>query len=152
MSRKATPETFWARVDRADPSGCWLWTGKQERHGYGRVRWHGRWWLPHRLAWWLTHGDTDATLDVCHTCDVPLCCNPAHLWLGTAKENIADALRKGRMAIGARHPRAKLTWEDVAAIRASSETCRQLGRRYGVNPATIVRVRTGERWQQQGEG
>lgn len=57
---------------------------------------------------------------VCHHCDNPPCCNPAHLFLGTALDNVRDMLNKGRErpAYGRRHHAAKLTEEQVREIRA----------------------------------
>jgi len=94
---KAIPR-FWAKVDRSDLFGCWLWTGaKHLQHGYGRVRWRGRAVNAHRVALGLIDGDWDNPLDVCHTCDVRLCVNPAHLWRGSRLENMRDAKAKGRL-------------------------------------------------------
>ena len=90
---------FWSRVNRADgPAACWLWTGPRNSWGYGRV------WSfeaqtvlqAHRVAWTLVHGPVPVGLYVCHHCDTPPCCNPAHLFLGTQRDNVADSFRKGR--------------------------------------------------------
>jgi predicted DNA-binding protein (UPF0251 family) len=104
MVARATPETFWAKVQGAD-NECWLWPGTRFRDGYGQAKYHGRKWRAHRLAWWLTYGH-EPTAQVLHNCpqgDNPLCVNPQHLWLGSPVENSADMVAKGRQARGERH-------------------------------------------------
>ena len=76
-------------------SGCWIWTGKLDRHGYGRIFINGKEGFVHRHAWRQHRGD-HGPLFVLHKCDVPACCNPDHLFLGTQQDNLADMLRKGR--------------------------------------------------------
>lgn len=99
--RPFNADAFWARM-RKQEDGCWIWTGCTYNAGYGSVGWRykpiGKRTMiaAHRAAWMLTNGPIPEGIDVCHTCDVRLCCNPKHLWLGTAKDNMADARRKGR--------------------------------------------------------
>lgn len=88
-----TPERFWARTEWQD--GCLIWTDLLQ-HGYGRLKYQGRYYKAHRLAWELTHGAIPSGLEVCHHCDRPACVLPAHLWLATHKENMQDMGRKGR--------------------------------------------------------
>jgi len=86
-------------------SGCWLWTGSVQSSGYGeahdRSREH-RHVGAHRLAWELFRGAIPEGLWVLHKCDVKLCVNPLHLFLGTRQENMDDMKRKGRQAKGDR--------------------------------------------------
>lgn len=90
-------ELFWARVDKTE--SCWLWTGPTNGR-YGRI---GRRTYAHRVAYEIAHGSIPPGMFVMHTCDTPRCVNPEHLTLGTAAENTADAVAKGRLATGARH-------------------------------------------------
>lgn len=76
---------------------CWEFNGTLDPSGYGRIYTGGRYLAAHRVAWALTNGPIeDPTLCVCHRCDNPLCCNPAHLFLGTRLENNRDRHAKGR--------------------------------------------------------
>jgi hypothetical protein len=120
-------ERFWAKVDRSGgPDACWPWTGALHRHdrpGYGRVNGgDGTSRYAHRLSWELHFGPIPEGLQVLHYCDNPPCVNPAHLWLGTNQDNRTDSAHKGRTARGERSPNAKLTEDDVRAIRALGGT------------------------------
>lgn len=89
---------FWGTVALSTPTDCWLWHGPRLNSGYG-VFYGPKGWdsIPaHRVAWILTNGDIHPGLHVCHTCDVRLCVNPSHLFLGTSRDNIHDMIRKGR--------------------------------------------------------
>lgn len=96
-------ERFWEKVALpSDKDECWLWTAATDVFGYGRFRMGDRTLQAHRLAWLFSQKEETA-LDariIMHSCDVPACCNPAHLMLGTRRDNNADMHLKGR----ARHP------------------------------------------------
>lgn len=85
---------FWKRSSVND-NGCWIWSGP-EWNGYGFVYFNGKTQRVHRLAWKLFNKKEINNKCVCHTCDNPLCINPAHLWLGSQKENMQDRVDKGR--------------------------------------------------------
>lgn len=89
--------------DRVIPepnSGCWLWEGALNGHGYGQITRGGKGYRVPRLAWEEANGPIPEGMIVCHKCDVRACCNPDHLFLGTAKDNTQDALAKGRLTGG----------------------------------------------------
>jgi|SRR6188508_1684736 len=128
-------------------SGCWLWNGGgYETRGYWRIVVNGKKTLVHRLAYERHRGSIPHGLCVCHTCDMRCCVNPEHLFLGTKAENNADRDQKGRQPRGEDIGLAKLTAEQVLAIRASTDTERALGREYGVAHCTIGSIRRRTTW------
>lgn len=176
--RSTPPEQrFWLHVEKTDT--CWLWTGptngKYGRH-FLRDRKSA---FAHRYSWMLHHGPIPDGLQVCHNCpggDNPLCVNPAHLFLGTHMDNMADRQRKGRQARGERsrpknpsrdashHSKtrpwtvnrgektghAKLKSADIPAIRqllTQGVPKVRIAERYGVDPSTIIDIDRGRSWQ-----
>lgn len=87
---------FFDKVDKTE--GCWFW--KAARRGkYGVFEYKGKTIDAHRVSWEIHNGIIPEKLYVCHTCDIPLCVNPDHLFLGTHSENMIDAYKKGRLKI-----------------------------------------------------
>jgi len=84
-----------AKISRSE-AGCWIWTGAQNSNGYGVIRVNGKLFAAHRASYLAFNGPLLSNLFVCHACDTPLCVNPKHLWLGTAADNAADCIAKGR--------------------------------------------------------
>jgi len=147
-----TPEERFHDCYIVNENGCWIWQKSTKRTGDG-VR--GQFWLnrknlfAHRAAWLLFWGPIPDGLLICHECDVGICVNPDHLFLGTHKDNTKDMIQKGRA-----NPRrgeechyAKLTANDVIAIRRSKETGVALSKLYGVGEMEISRIKRNLRWR-----
>lgn len=93
-TRAQGPARFWEKVKKT--ATCWLYTGFRKWDGYGWVSRSGRCMTAHRYAWTLLRGPVPAGMHLLHNCDVPACCNPDHIRLGTHEENMADMKAKGR--------------------------------------------------------
>jgi hypothetical protein len=154
-------ERFWSRVDKAaGADACWLWNGHLNAYGYGTLgagdsgRGDGRLrtMRAHRVSWEMANGPIPEGMHVCHTCDNRKCVNPAHLFLGTNADNVADKVAKGRgsRAAGSTNGFAKLTEAQVCEMRQDyargGVTYPQLASRYGINQATVGKIITGKQW------
>jgi len=129
---------FWSKVERTDT--CWVWRGAKSGPGYGAMRISGRRVGTHRLSYELFVGPIPAGMHVCHTCDNPPCCNPAHLFLGSAADNQHDKARKGRAAARSRNGAAKLTdaqFDEVIERVAAGERQSHVARDFGVTPQAV---------------
>ena len=135
---------FWAKVQRRLPDDCWLWTGASGE-GYGRFKIAGYLYSAHRIAYTLEkgpipRGDGYHGFVVMHSCDTPACCNPAHLSVGTNRDNVQDMVAKGR------HPSkkttiAKIPPEIIRQICERDVCARALGREFNIDPHYINDVR-----------
>lgn len=100
--RKRALNSVLDRCERDPNTGCWLWTGATGKNGYGRVKIDGKLYLPHRVVAFgvgKVNSMSDPSRKACimHRCDTRGCCNPAHLDVGTLKENMMDCAAKGRV-------------------------------------------------------
>lgn len=151
-------ERFWAKVEKTD--SCWLWQGAVDRKGYGAIGSggkRGRTFAAHRLSWQIHFGLPPLTLEVCHHCDNPPCVNPTHLFLGTHKDNMSDAQRKGRMTgprmatRGEANGAAKLTTAQVQYIRhlytLGVASYVKLARQFQFSPSGIRHIIKRHTWK-----
>ena len=160
MPRKPKPiaERFWKFVDRSGPDECWLYRGSGAKYGMFCLptgKSSGRQVGAHRIAYELSRGPIPPGLFVLHSCDVPRCCNPAHLRTGDAFDNMRDKVERLRYGRGYKRPRftgeknnaAKLTEAQARAILSSHESSRILAARYGVSKSNIKSIRHGQSWK-----
>lgn len=146
-------ERFWLKVDRRGPDECWLWTGALNEHGYGVMRpdtqrRNGPTMKAHRASLQLA-GVEVGGLYVLHSCDNPPCVNPAHLSAGSAADNAADMVAKGRQARGTRRGNTKLSEAQIPEIRAraaAGEMHKVLAADYGVSRPSISRIVNRHGW------
>jgi len=132
---------FWNLVQRGGPDDCWPWAHTLFPNGYGYFRRH----LAHRVAYELANGPIPAGLLVCHACDNPPCCNPAHLWLGTQSDNAQDRNRKGRGRDRSTYSRALVDPDVVRARYAAGETQQAIADSLGIAQATVSVIVRGVR-------
>ena len=138
---------FWAKVEILGSAECWPWKASVRGGGYGQFgdpSGVSHCVGSHRFAFELFNGPVPPGQQVCHRCDNPPCCNPAHLFLGTPSDNVQDAIRKKRFTHGERHSSSKLTKAQVAEIRASKEGHKALSERYGISRPSVWRIKAGK--------
>lgn len=88
----------WDRNTMPEPNtGCLLWVGWANQDGYGVTQKNLKCLMVTRVLWENSHGPIPKGMVICHSCDTPACVNLNHLFLGTQKDNVLDAVSKGRM-------------------------------------------------------
>jgi hypothetical protein len=151
MEQRPLASRFWPKVKKTD--SCWLWTAKNNGK-YGQVYVHGAGYRgAHRVSWQLHHGEfIPADMDICHHCDTPLCVRPDHLYLGTRKDNMQDAIKKGRLhhLKGSERAWAKLDEKRVVILRRlfyAGWKLDSLSRTFGIGESTAMAVGRGQKWK-----
>ena len=155
--RGTVEERFWSKVDKRKPDDCWEWQASLDTRGYGNLGipkndGTGRYITQraHRMAWEFTNGKLEGSVQhLCHTCDNRKCVNPAHLFIGNAKVNMADCISKGRLndRSGENNPRAKVTEDIVRAVRAETLTLSKLMAKYNLPQTTVSDIRRRSTWK-----
>lgn len=124
---------FWSKVQLPSviggPDICWEWQAGSHTRGYGAFGAAGLNLRAHRVSHSIVNGPIPDGLCVCHSCDNPPCCNPAHLWLGTMRDNTLDMAKKGRHGMVVR---PELVWRGEKATNAvlNDNIVRELRRLY----------------------
>lgn len=149
---KLTKENIQERVI-IDENGCWIWQGARKNPGislgYGSVFFNGANMNAHRASWWVHYGPVPSGVHVCHKCDVALCVNPAHLFLGTQSDNMRDMWAKKRHPKSKPGQSSKLSQSEVAKIRELlGQKTRQkiIAAQFGISQSTVSLISTGKHW------
>lgn len=139
-----TPEVaqrFWSRV-HIDNQGCWIFHDPCASNIYGRFSVKGYPYPANRLGYKIYYGQDPTGMYVCHSCDVPRCVNPFHLFLGTQRDNMDDMVRKGRNG-------RKLNWEQVRQIRAkwrNGTSYAEISAQYNIGSSMIGNIVANRQW------
>lgn len=144
-------ERLWGRCEVQGE--CLVYRGGTSKQGYGLLYYNGRNRGAHRVALALAGEIIKPGQYVLHSCDNPPCCNPNHLRAGSPRDNVDDAMKRGRTRAprGEQHHRAKLTPDDVRQIRCiDGPGYKRIARLYGVRWRAIQKIRKGERWRDVG--
>jgi len=162
---------FLSKVCKGKPDECWEWMAGKQNNGYGifllgsRLDGSRHSFYAHRVAWTIANGPIPPGMCICHTCDNPACCNPAHEFRGSHADNMADAAKKGRTARGDKHGRythpeqtargeqhgqAKRTKREILAIRdeyAHGDISQHaLGRKWNMSVGEIHNIVRRKNW------
>lgn len=152
---KSWEQRFKEKIGQPAANGCWPWLGFCNEAGQGWVnsRTKGGTTIASRASYEHFIGQISSGLYVCHKCDNPRCVNPDHLFLGTQKENMLDAVSKRRHSYGEKVKQSRLTEANVLEIRATIGPDRsfrgellRLSKRFGVSPTCIRHVVMGRTW------
>lgn len=134
-ARSKITEDLWHAEDRGYATSCWIWNGPPwSRAGYCRVILNGKTRLAHRAMYEQEVGPIPRGLTIDHLCRQTSCVNPSHL------EPVTRKINSRRSSL------AKLTEEDAARIRESSESHTVVAARYGVSASLVSMIRSGKRW------
>lgn len=146
MKRNFTKQDFYAMLT---PNGdCLEWSGPKNGNGYGFTRIGNKHELTHRLAVKLEGIVIDGK-HILHSCDNPACCNPSHLRVGTAADNMKDKVSRNRQHKGECHYASKFTEQDIIDIRALQgiHSHQTIANRYEVSREAITAIINRRSWK-----
>ncbi|MBS0654063.1 MAG: HNH endonuclease [Verrucomicrobia bacterium] len=150
-------------------SGCWEWKKGKNKFGYGLVKDldnrtqklgnRMKCMAAHRMSYLCFKGQIDRGIFVCHKCDNPSCVNPEHLFLGTPKDNVRDALNKDRLYLdgltfrltkGGKSPSSKLEHHlpEIRKRISKGERIAEIAESYDVSPNAIYSIKHGKTWKE----
>jgi len=135
-------------VVKIPESGCWIWLGPINNHGYGRTTFGRETHVSaHRASYELRHGKIPDGMMALHHCDIKCCVNPDHIFLGTQQDNSADKVCKNRQANGAKHGMSKLTEEQAREAKFGDAKPTELAKKFKCSATIIRQIRGGTYWK-----
>lgn len=167
ITNEKDEERFLLNIDIKEEDMCWLWKGGiSKNNGYGRMKINGEMYRAHRISWeYFNEKEIPENMLICHKCDVKLCCNPFHLFLGTHQDNMHDKFIKGRNCYGEKsgrytHPETTARGERVGTSKLNenqvieiiqllkSKDIKQteIAKKFNVNKSLITKIKLGEVW------
>jgi hypothetical protein len=139
---------FWRKVSIAGEDECWLWLGGKSDAGYGRFCIRPKWFGSHQIALLITGVERPPGYNALHSCDNRLCCNPKHLRWGTLLENAKEMKARNRNVVkrGENNNNAKLSEDDVRAIRCDTRAQTIIAKAYGVSQVSVSKIKRRLTW------
>jgi hypothetical protein len=142
-------DRFWEKVDKNGPvpahvpelGHCWQWKGATIR-GYGAINAGEQVLYAHRFSYQLDHGSVPERLFVCHRCDNTRCVRPAHLFVGSDADNMADMARKGRH--WTKHTAQQI--RSARALRSLGMSQADCARATGLTYSATTQMFSGKTW------
>lgn len=133
-------------------SGCWLWERGIGTAGYGSIKINRKTKGAHVVSYEVANNCSILSgYCVCHTCDVRLCINPNHLFLGTKADNQADMARKGRSHVsrnrGEVNHKSRLTASEVYLIRDDPRPYRAICEAYSIKKSAVSAIKKRKTWK-----
>jgi len=140
---------FHTKYTKQPNDGCWLWEASRNKDGYGLTSVQGASVSAHRASYEIHVGKIPDGICVLHTCDVPACVRPDHLFLGTHTDNMRDMYAKGRQPDqrGEGNPNARLTENTVREIRAAPGKQRTIAAKYGITHGMVSMIKNRKKWR-----
>ena len=150
------PFDRWLEKVNVKENDCWEWTATKYRGGYGhfymKINGKKTMYKAHRFSYeYFNKVDLKDGECVCHTCDNPSCVNPDHLFVGSAKDNNDDKIKKGRLGFGRKSGYSWLSLDIANKIRLiyseGKYTMKQLGAMFNTSAAQVERIVNNKIWK-----
>lgn len=147
--RTALHSRFWSACDMSKgPYSCWHWKHARGPRGYGKFKFEGRSYAAHRVSFCISTNCDISTESICHSCDVPSCVNPSHLWSGTHQDNMADMARKKRSSGSTTFRVTADMAQQMLALCKQGQSQSDVARKYEVSRSTVYDIVHGRyKWR-----